>query len=224
MVMGNHVRTNPAFKDVFAHSEFLSIGLGDAWSLTLAIHQIANSEMDDQRRIAPNYQNGGFGGDIPGHFVGTLLNGQTREQLAIDIRQDLTHNHLVPGDNAVAITDAQKSTTWPYPAELGPPWTIGPDAINVYTYIIMLVSPTHRDINTEDRFDAAAIAQTIAHEVGHTLAIDHVDYYNMCPPYAVTVMATRYYNTSTSAGDDDCSWNHIPYLYTETDFLQMRVR
>lgn len=221
IVMGDHVRTNPAFKDIFVYSQFTVEGLGNAWTLPVAPHQIGEDELDGFRRIAPNYQNSGSGGNIPGHFVGTRINGSTSEQLAIVVFDDQIETDIpASGDIVYGSTNAQLNQSGV--AVVGPPWTVGSLAARVFTIRVRKASPTSDSPSTTDNFDSAKLDQTIAHEIGHNLTIDHVDWNQACPPYADTVMVTNYF-LKTSNGND-CAWNHIPYLYSLVDIGNLRVR
>ena len=221
IVMGNHVRTNPAFKDIFVYSQFTVEGLGNAWSLPIAPHRISQDELDGYRRITPNYQNTGIGGNIPGHFVGTKLNGTTSEQLAIVVFDDQIETDI-PANGAVTYGKADAQLDANGEPQVGPPWTIGPLAARVFTIRVRKASPTSNSPNTTDIFDSAKLDQTIGHEIGHNLHIDHVGWSQACPPYADTVMVTDYFPVTTDG--NNCAWNHIPYLYSLVDIGNLKVR
>lgn len=221
MVSGVHKRTSPAEQDVFAHSEFLVEGLGDAWDLQVTLHEIDAAEMDSSRRITPNYTNSGAGGDIPGHFWGTLANNQQREQLAIKVTKDTTTSSLPSSNTPVAITNGQIVNG---DARPGPPWTIGSLASIVYTLRIRKISPNHNNTTDIDPYDTDKTHQTIAHEIGHNVGLDDADYSALaCPPYyADTVMASSYFSQTTSLSD--CAWTHIPHGYRQADYVLLQVR
>lgn len=225
MVMGHHIRTNPGFKDVFVFSQFTDHGLGTAWELPIAVHAINGNELAGDRRIAPNYTNSGYGGNIPGHFVGTLLDGSTSEQLGIIVFDDQTITDIPQNQNTVATgeTNGQFNYTT-NKAEPGPPWAIGPYAARVYVIRIMKLSPTHNDGTTPDSFDSDKIDQTIAHEIGHNVGMDDVPWTanNACPPGADTIMISNYFQQTNNG--NDCRWNHIPFLYGTTILGQLRVQ
>jgi hypothetical protein len=218
VVNGTHTRTDPSMKDVFVFSQFETLGLGFTWTLPLTVHQIRDTELDGFRRIAFNYQNIGYGGDIPGHFIGTRADGTTSEQLGVIVFQDTTT--ILSGG---ASNPAVGSTDVLVP---GAPWTVGPRASSVYTVVIRQISPTHNDQTTIDVFDSDKMSQTIAHEVGHNVGL--YDVYLNCPPAATTIMVASnppqfvYFSQTTDASD--CAWNNIPTSYTATDYNTLRVR
>ena len=217
-VYGDHQRTDPAHQDVFAYTDFGVEGIGDADTLPLRWHLI-NATEHSSKKIAPFFRNANAasGGDIPGHFVGTLFDGVTnREQQIISIAK----NDLLPWPMAppyfVGLTDSD--TDGQGNAVLGPPWTIGSGAA-VFTRRIRAISPTHSDDTISDDVDTQKTRQTIAHEIGHNLAMDDVP--QSCPPVATTVMVDSYFSPSLVI---DCAWGAIPHQYDPSDHAQLRVR
>lgn len=219
MTLGTHIRTSPANKDVFVYSQFVTEGLGDAWDLPVTLHQIAADELDGFRRIAMNYTNSGAGGNIPGHFWGTLANAQQSEQLAVVVFRDVTTDSLPSSNTAVGTTNSQLVNGV---ATLGPPWTVGPLGSTVYTLRIRKISPDHNNSTDIDPHDTDKTHQTIAHEIGHNVALDDVPWNSQCPPHADTVMATQYFSQTTNL--NDCAWTHIPHGFRASDLLLLKVR
>lgn len=219
MVLGTHIRTHPANKDLFVHSQFVVEGLGDAWDLPVSLHQIGAEELDGFRRIAPNYTNSGAGGNIPGHFWGTLANSQQSEQLAVIVFKDVTTDSLPSSNTAVGTTNSQLVNGV---ATLGPPWTVGALGSTVYTLRIRKISPDDNNATDIDPHDQDKTHQTIAHEIGHNVALDDVNWGLQCPPYANTVMAVSYFTQTTNL--NDCAWTHIPHGFQASDLVLLKVR
>jgi hypothetical protein len=219
-------------------SQFLMEGIGDAATLSpdLVVHRIFESEREPNgARIAPNYINTGFGGNIPGHFFGTLINGQQREQQFISVfANEIVRPPSGPlSGAAVAETFAQTIPPNSTPV-LGPPWTIDASpgkATQIYMRRLRAWSPTHNSETTPDMVDSPKLMQTIAHEIGHWLAIDDVPHPQtgppnnqkpLCPPYATTVMVTKYFAPTKSS--NDCAWTHIPHSFAPADLNQLWVK
>ena len=201
MVGGLHRRTSPSSKDLFVFSQFTARGAGDAVGLPISLHLINDVELDGERRIAPNYTNTGFGGDIPGHFT-FFANGASHEQRAVPVFEDT----LTPPGTSTTLAETD---TFPNPA---PPWAIGPLGIRIYMLRLRHWSPTSSNSNNSDAVDNAKVDQTIAHEIGHAIAIDHFSHPQQngqpqCPPLAVSVMVTSYFTPTTNG--NDCAWSNF---------------
>jgi len=224
---GIHVRTNPTDKDVFVFSQFFGIGVGDAATLPVTVHQLSDVELDGYRRIAPNYQNAGSGGSIPGHFFGTLASGGQSEQLAIIV---FNNDTVTSPLTAQGFGYTQNQEVSPNNYVPGPPWTVGPLASGVYSVVIRVLSPTHDDQTTPDAFDQEKTAQTIAHEIGHNLGMYDVQHFpvDTCLPIADTVMIIKYFPGNNPPknpdGSPNCAWYYIPHWYTSVNLNQLQVR
>jgi hypothetical protein len=110
-------------------------------------------------------------------------------------------------------------------ATLGPPWTITYLGSVVYTLKIRKISPDDNNATDIDPKDQDKTHQTIAHEIGHNLAIDDVIWNNQtdqCPPGSDTVMVVNYFGQTNNL--NDCKWNHIPHWFQASNVLQLKVR
>jgi hypothetical protein len=227
-VFGEHMRTDPSHQDVFALSEFMVEGIGDADLLPVRWHLIGASE-HSSRKIAPYFTNSnpGAGGNIPGHFVGTLLNGASREQQIVSVSKNETLPWPSQPPYFIGLTDSQTDSNGK--SVLGPPWTIGSGSA-VFMLRLRTVSPTNSSPTLTDDVDTQKTRQTIAHEIGHNLAMADVNHPQdttvtppvpLCPPTATTVMVTEYFTPSTVV---NCAWGAIPHQYDPGDLAQLQVK
>lgn len=196
---GQHVRLNPQEKDLFIRSE-LPEGLGYAANLPLRVWGIVSGETNLTRDINANYTNNGFGGDIPAHF---------------------NQRALVVSDGGHSGTGVLGLTTTSTNAPAPPSMVTAP--ILVYTQTIRLTSPTTNDLTTPDAVDPPKTSQTIGHEVGHGITINHVDAAQACPVPApvFSVMLTNYFSQTATM---TCAWSNIPTGYSAADVSAIRLR
>jgi hypothetical protein len=194
VVRNEHRRTDPAVKDLFVYSNLSDIlgdqGLGDALNLPVTKHRIFLSEMGPGFTITPSYHNPGYGGDVPGHFP----------------------------QQALKVIDGG----WGPGTKYGEAWVLGPPtprslAIEVYDEFIMHASPFTNSRTLPEEYDVPKLRQTLGHEIGHGINIDHNT--------SVTVMVTGYFpvwdvtNPSTVL-----PWQAIPHHYDSADVGQIRLR
>lgn len=194
VVRGEHRRTNPFQKDLFISSN-LPQNIGDANNLPVTKHWIYESEMNTTNRIINfNYTNSGLGGNVPNHFNQQGL-------MVIDGGRG-------PGGIFGEVTAVGSPN-----AQTGP--------VRIYTLFIRLASPPNNNDITVDPFDDEKTRQTIGHEVGHGVSINHrtVQQY---PPGQLSVMVTGYFSQTTNVNDP--AWNNIPHNYDATDQQQIQVR
>jgi hypothetical protein len=73
------------------------------------------------------------------------------------------------------------------------------------------------------RLDPAKTRQTIAHEIGHGVNLEHVDATDQCPLYPPnwTVMVTNYFIQSTTL---TCPRLDIPYQYDVSDLPPLTLK
>jgi hypothetical protein len=102
---------------------------------------------------------------------------------------------------------------------LGPPVNV--IRIIIYTENIRRASPVHSDAVTIDSFDDSKTRQTIGHEIGHGIAIQHW-IYNPNIPSRLSVMVAEYFPYTTNPNDP--AWNNIPHSYHPDDVSQIRLR
>ena len=156
-VNGGHKRLSPTRKDIFIRSPTV-LGIGNASNLPFEVHEILDSETEDEHTDrSVNYN--GLG--TPTQFgAGDSWNVQDTKALWV-----FKKGRYAPGSTRLGDTSV-----------LGSPSDV--DEVNVYTDAIDDYAPTL--IGTTDisaTTDAAAIAlqraRTTGHEIGHALALSH---------------------------------------------------
>lgn len=203
VVDGIHKRTNPSVKDLFIYSALPDYGIGDAINLSATVHAIRQSEMMADKLINPYFGNAGYGGDLR-HAAST--------QFGLHVI-DGGYDDTAFGQTAVA------------GGPVGPPrQVVGTQ--KVFVNRIRECSPPNFDQMTGDVPDGSKITETIGHEVGHGINIDHWTY--MEPPVRpLSVMVTYYYPCPPIPPTDPRyqRWNTSFHLYDESlDLNQLRIK
>jgi hypothetical protein len=107
------------------------------------------------------------------------------------------------------------------------------DWIRVYGETIRLLSPNRNNRSDIDPIDDEKTRQTIAHEIGHGVALDHVNVNWVCPlppSFSMTVMIGEYFQQSNNARpangvDPMCAWlQPIPHFYRAGELDSFRLR
>ena len=169
-VLGVHTRTDPFRQDLFLQSN-LGESVGDAPALQISVLNLVPTEVNASNEISFNYTNSGFGGNVSPHYA----------QKALQI-----------GDGGYSSTDSGVTQ----PIVLGPIVPKNVAYILVYTQSIRSSSPPTNNTTTADSVDIPKTDQTIAHEVGHGVTLDHIDVHWVCFPPVFTVMVTHYFAPS----------------------------
>ena len=106
-------------------------------------------------------------------------------------------------------------------------------AIEIYRDVIRLISPPNNNITSVDPFDERKTNQTLAHEIGHGVAIPHwrkdtTDKSAECSTLplmrtrALTVMVGCWFQQTKKLNDS--KWNSIPHVYDQADLNRLRIR
>jgi hypothetical protein len=199
LVQGTHVRTNPGVMDLFINYQN-TLSLGFAANLPFSKWGVLATEIDTDRGI--NFKFTDAAVPLPGHFAQKAL------QLV-----DGGYNRASPG--TVGYTNSVTNNPAP-PSQIV--------SITIYTGSIRWSSPPHNSKTRKDPVDPEKTSQTIAHEVGHGISLQHIPVNGACPlpPATDTVMVTLYFSQTTNV--NDCAWTHIPHLYLVSDLVFLALR
>jgi hypothetical protein len=217
MVQGVHRRTNPQRKDLFIHSTHQQT-IGDAVLLPVTLHLIEALEMSDLTAKMVNHLYRSGASEYP------------------DLRPQDTVS-FPAYQRALRIVEAGRTPLYPNAAGLTLGGGLGPNsvqgAIEIYRDVIRLISPPNNNITSVDRFDEQKTNQTLAHEIGHGVAIPHwrkdtSDRSAECSTLplmktrALTVMVGCWFQQTKKLNDS--KWNNIPHLYDQADLDRLRIR
>lgn len=234
IVSGVHVRTSPAIGDLFVYSQ-LPEGLGDASALPFRVRRVIASEIllngtPLERSINFNFANSGYNygisGGIPGHYYNAWRNTSgsvVPNQFALRIVDGGQAPIRADGSYDFGSTSAIRPATPP----ANPYSPANVNAIPVFTQSIKRASPTRNNTTTPDMPDQSKTNQTIAHEVGHALGLDHISAKTLwppsgCPAQIFTVMLTDYFVQTKNAAS--CPWVNIPHVYAASDLQRPQLK
>jgi hypothetical protein len=227
IVRGSHRRTNPNFKDLFIVSDQLTQNIGYANNLLLPKHRVFANEVDANHNINFNFQNSGYGGNIPEHpddsfnqralFVVDGLTPAKAQQSGVDIT-GVKPEAFGMGDPATAF---------------GPPRNS--KQLLIFTENIKRASPPTNDPAMNDSVDDPAIRMVIAHEVGHQIGMPDIQNNpGVEPSVMMTYLAENYTNCAQYPSPPflpDCMsdpkyppWTDIPFDYKPRDLIKIRLK
>lgn len=205
-IRGQHVRLDPAKKDLFVASDFLNEGHGFADNLKIKVWDVDPAEIGPQREI---------------NFNGSNLPGVSSHYLQRALR--IQDGGFKP--NVAAETQ---------PIALGPVVPQNVAGITVYSGSIRALTPTrYNDVDIDDPIDDETLRQTIAHEIGHSVNLGDHSANFVCPlpaSFEITVMITRFYQQGnlpnpTNGFDPMCAWQFpIPHVYRPVELDTFRLK
>lgn len=105
--------------------------------------------------------------------------------------------------------------------------------IEIYSETIRLISPPRNNAYDVDPFDDEKVAQTLAHEVGHGVAIPHwrkdtknrsesCQSLTLMSARPLTVMVGCWFEQTKKLSDR--KWNSIPHSYDDQDLGGLRLK
>ena len=205
VINGLHQRLNPNRKDLFIYHTDPALSFysaGYATNLDVVIRHVRPDEVDNDSWVNVNTINRP-GGGTPGHH----------------------------GLRALRIEEGgfSSSAGGEYMVRTGPSMPTIPNNIlwiRIYSKTLRQISPTHNNQNTPDpAYDESKFNQTIAHEIGHGIMLNHILVNYACPAPVMTVMLGEYFQETDGTDPGRmCAWNNIPREYTTDEHRDFRIR
>lgn len=204
MVQGQHVRLNPLSKDLFVVHEDANIwnfDLGFAQSLGVNYWIVALSEVDGDNWI--NFRSG----NLPGH--------QGQKALRVAQGGGIGCPNEACTGQGFGITDPLVEGT--PPSQLRP---INVLRLRIFSNNIRFASPVIQSTEVVESPDQDKTSQTLAHEIGHAVSLDHFEVSSLpCPMNSElrSVMAYGFTKVSNGTPPNNCAWNNIPSTYRDEE-------
>ena len=212
MVQGQHIRTNPISKDLFVTHEdanIWNIDLATAGSLGVNYWIVALDEVQG----TDNYIN--FkSGNLPDH----------RGQKALRIVQAFGNGCTTPTCNTSLFGRADPIDENMPVSLMRPNNTI---RIRIWSNNIRYASPVLQDLNTVEAPDQDKTNQTLAHEIGHSLGLEHFEVNVLPCPMSTnlrSVMAWGFTRVSNGTPPNNCAWNNIPTTYKDDERSTFKMK
>jgi hypothetical protein len=103
------------------------------------------------------------------------------------------------------------------PSQLRPINTL---RLRIFSNNIRFASPVIQSLEAVESPDQAKTSQTLAHEIGHALSLDHFEVGSLPCPMSTelrSVMAYGFTKVSNGLPPNNCAWNNIPSTYRDDE-------